>query len=89
MNLYSHVHGLPSITLFGLTNDWRLLHQKVDRLQEFDNDGRDMTKWRKLLTPVLDEFIKTKSSMSNRNFWQKICHFSAILLYHAGSVNKL
>jgi len=35
-----------------------------------------------VLTPVLDELIKTKSGINNRNFWQKICHFTT---YGCGS----
>jgi len=69
--------GLPSITLLGSTNDWKLLRQKIDRLQEFDNDNGEITKWHKLLSSVLDMLIKTKSGIDNRSFWQKICHYSS------------
>jgi len=68
--------GLPSITLLGSVVDWTLLRQRVDRLLEFDNQDGDMKKWHKLLTGVLDEFIKTKSGAVNYKFWQKICDFS-------------
>ena len=69
--------GLPSVTLLGSVDDWKLLRQKVDRLLEFDNHGGDMKKWHGLLTGVLDEFIKTKSGVANNEFWQKICDFSS------------
>ena len=68
--------GLPSVTLLGTVDDWKLLHQRVDRLLEFDNQGGDMKKWHRLLTGVLDEFIKTKSGVANIEFWQKIYDFS-------------
>jgi len=61
--------GLPSITLLGSVNDWKLLRQKVDHLLEFDNDNSNMMVWHKLLSSVLDEFIKTKTGIDNSNFW--------------------
>jgi len=69
--------GLPSVTLLGSVDDWKVLHQRVDRLLEFDNQDGDMKKWHKLLTGVLDEFIKTTSGIDNSKFWQKICDFSS------------
>ena len=69
--------GLPSVTLLGSLDDWKLLHQRADRFLEFDNQSGDMKKWHELLTGVLDEFIKTKSGVLNNKFWQKICHFSS------------
>jgi len=74
--------GLSSITLLGSIDDWKMIRQKVNRLKEFDNEDGNMTKWYELLTPVLDELIKTKSGINNRNFWQKICHFTS---YGCGS----
>ena len=68
--------GLPSVTLLGTVDDWKLLRHKVDRLLEFDNQGGDMKKWHRLLTGVLDEFIKTKTGVANIEFWQKIYDFS-------------
>ena len=67
--------GLPSITLLGSVDDWKLLRHRVDRLLEFDNQGGDMNKWHRLLTGVLDEFIKTKSGVANIEFWQKMYDF--------------
>jgi len=69
--------GLPSVTLLGSFDDWKSLRQKVDRLLEFDNQDGHMNKWHKLLTSVLDEFLKTRSGVANTEFWQKICHFSS------------
>jgi len=69
--------GLPSVTLLGSVDDWKLLRQRVDRLLEFDNQNGDMKKWHKLLAGVLDEFVKTSSGVANNIFWQKICDFSS------------
>ena len=67
--------GLPSITLLGTINDWKLLRDKVDRLLEFDTKDGLMKKWLELLTVVLDEFVETKSGVDNMEFWDRICHF--------------
>ena len=67
--------GLPSITLLGTANDWRLLRSKVDRLLEFDNEDGLMKKWWDLLSVVLDEFVKTKCGIDNMDFWDRICHY--------------
>ena len=69
--------GLPSVTLLGSVEDWKLLRQRIDRLLEFNNQEGDMKKWHRLLTGVLDEFVKTKSGVVNNKFWQKICDFSS------------
>ena len=69
--------GLPSVTLLGSVDDWKMLHQRVNRLLEFDNRSGIMKKWHKLLNIVLGEFIKTKSGVANIKFWQKICDFSS------------
>ena len=68
--------GLPSITLLGTVDDWKLLRSKVDRLLEFDTKDGLMKKWLELLTVVLDEFVETKCGVDNMEFWDRICHFS-------------
>ena len=67
--------GLPSITLLGTIDDWKLLRSKVDRLLEFDTKDGLMKKWLELLTVVLDEFVETKSGVDNMEFWDRICHY--------------
>ena len=67
--------GLPSITLLGTIDDWKLLRSKVDRLLEFDTKDGLMKKWLELLTAVLDEFLETKSGVDNMKFWDRICHY--------------
>ena len=68
--------GLPSITLLGSVNDWKLLRSKVDRLLEFDTKDGLMKKWLELLTVVLDEFVETKCGVDTMEFWDRICHYS-------------
>ena len=67
--------GLPSITLLGTVDDWKLLRSKVDRLLEFDTKDGLMKKWLELLTVVLDEFVDTKCGVDNMEFWDRICHY--------------
>ena len=67
--------GLPSITLLGTVDDWKLLRSKVDRLLEFDTKDGLMKKWLELLTVVLDEFVETKCGVDNMEFWDRICHY--------------
>ena len=67
--------GLPSITLLGSVDDWKLLRSKVDRLLEFDTKDGLMKKWLELLTVVLDEFVETKCGVDNMEFWDRICHY--------------
>ena len=73
---YCLLCGLPSITLLGSIDDWKLLRGKVDRLLEFDTKDGLMKKWLELLTVVLDEFVETKSGVDNMEFWDRICHYS-------------
>ena len=72
---YCILCGLPSITLLGSIDDWKLLRSKVDRLLEFDTKDGLMKKWLELLTVVLDEFVETKSGVDNMEFWDQICHY--------------
>jgi len=67
--------GLPSITLLGSVDDWKLLRSKVDCLLEFDTKDGLMKKWLELLTVVLNEFVETKC-VDNMEFWDRICHYS-------------
>ena len=67
--------GLPSITLLGSVDDWKLLRSKIDRLLEFDTKDGLMKKWLELLTVVLDEFVETKCGVDNMEFWDRICHY--------------
>lgn len=70
--------GIPTVTLEGTPEDWRLLRQKIDRLPEFDIQGKDcsMKKWRALLAPVLDHFVKSANGKPNIDFWDTVCSHS-------------
>ena len=72
---YSLLCGLPSITLLGSVDDWKLLRSKVDCLLEFDTKDGVMKEWVELLSVVLDEFVETKCGVGNMEFWDRICHY--------------
>merc|ERR1719265_2235508 len=43
--------GIPNVTLLGTTADWRALRAKIDRLPQYDLEGKQMTAWHKMLAP--------------------------------------
>mmetsp|Transcript_31528 Transcript_31528/g.36779 ORF Transcript_31528/g.36779 Transcript_31528/m.36779 type:complete len:403 (+) Transcript_31528:150-1358(+) len=73
--------GIPNVTLLGSSEDWHLLRQKLDRLLQYDiraTGGKDvdpvMEEWHKLLSKVIDEFIKSVEGNPNLKFWDTVAH---------------
>jgi hypothetical protein len=63
--------GIPNITLAGTEDDWVALRTRTEEL------GRLMTPkfskyWMPLLSPVLDEFVKSYRGDVNHDFWQSM-----------------
>lgn len=67
--------GIPNVTLEGSPADWEALRSKIDRLPSYDIAGKDqvMSKWHKLLCPVLDEFVIAAKGNPDLAFWDRIC----------------
>jgi len=66
--------GIPNVTLEGKPEDWEALRSKIDRLPSYDCAGKDvMSKWHRLLCPVLDEFVASAKGNPNLAFWDRIC----------------
>mmetsp|Transcript_12600 Transcript_12600/g.21009 ORF Transcript_12600/g.21009 Transcript_12600/m.21009 type:complete len:397 (+) Transcript_12600:147-1337(+) len=72
--------GIPNVTLEGTPDDWRLLREKIDRLPSYDvTDGNEQAKppvmkmWHSLLSPVLDQFIKSSEGNVDLPFWDTVC----------------
>jgi len=67
--------GIPEVTLEGTLEDWEALRSKIDRLPSYDIAGKDqvMSKWHKLLCPVLDEFVASARGSPDLAFWDRIC----------------
>lgn len=66
--------NLPSVTLLGEVDDWIQIRNRANKLLEFDLENKEMTKWAKLLFPVLDNFVKTAQGNPDVNWWNKIAH---------------
>jgi len=67
--------GIPNVTLEGTPEDWEALRRKIDRLPSYDIPGKDqvMSKWHKLLCPVLDKFVAAAKGNHDLAFWDRIC----------------
>ena len=77
--------GIPGVTLKGTIGDWYLLRQKINQIKTFGEKLalQELEWWSKILTYVVDNFIKSYvessstpfSMVSNNDFWQK-CVYS-------------
>lgn len=56
--------GIPSITLEGTPDDWKLLREKTQKLGEFG-----VKKWTDKLDPILAEFVLASEGKPNLDFW--------------------
>lgn len=73
--------GIPTVTLEGTGDDWRLLRQKIDRLPQYDissssttqSPNNIMSEWHGMLSKVLDEFVKSKEGNPDLHFWDTVC----------------
>ena len=59
--------GIPSITLQGTPDDWRLVLEKTRRLEAYG-----LGQWTKSLEPILKEFIRAAEGKPKQSFWQDI-----------------
>lgn len=56
--------GIPSVTLEGTPDDWKLLREKTRKLGEFG-----VKKWTDKLDPILAEFVLASEGKPNLKFW--------------------
>jgi len=56
--------GIPSVTLEGTPDDWKLLREKTQKLGEFG-----VKKWTDKLDPILAEFVSASEGKPNLKFW--------------------
>jgi Domain of unknown function (DUF4419) len=61
------VCGIPEITLEGTTADWRELASRAERLDSFG-----LGRWRMMLRPVLQQFIRAAQGNIDTGFWRSI-----------------
>jgi hypothetical protein len=70
--------GIPSVTLLGERSDWEGVLVRIEKLREY---GAECQAWYGLLQPVIRRFVLAfdadyGSSEENRDFWQRVAHFS-------------
>ena len=66
--------GIENIHFTGTEKDWKKIIEKVEKLDEYDVDG----KWKsysKGLLEVLNEFLSTYQDNPNVDYWNKIMNF--------------
>ncbi|KAH7064407.1 hypothetical protein BKA63DRAFT_525332 [Paraphoma chrysanthemicola] len=64
--------GIPSVTLLGEKADWIDIRRRIDKLSHF---GDEPTQFARLLSPILDHFIRTFDDANDAkvvDFWTKI-----------------
>lgn len=61
--------GIPSITLAGTADDWRVIRDRVDRLAAMD---LGLEKWCRSLAPIADQFVRAAEGHADPAFWQRI-----------------
>ena len=62
------VCGIPSITLTGSADDWRLVASKTKQLRICQG----LNSWIDRLMPILQEFVAAANGKANQTFWQNI-----------------
>ncbi|KAK2813731.1 hypothetical protein FQN50_000129 [Emmonsiellopsis sp. PD_5] len=76
--------GLPSVTLLGTIEDWKMIRQKVEKLPIY---GEEPAMWHKRLDPILRMLVRTFSQPKSEavtQFWQTICDSSGGSTMHPG-----
>lgn len=56
--------GIPSVTLEGTPDDWKLLREKTRKLGEFG-----VSEWTDRLDPILEQFVAASEGMPDADFW--------------------
>lgn len=69
--------GIPSVTLEGAPDDWRLLREKTRKLGEFG-----VKKWTDKLDPILAEFVLASEGKPNLKFWWDMAIKGRPLSFH-------
>ncbi|EFC48394.1 predicted protein [Naegleria gruberi] len=68
--------GIPCVTILGTLQDWTLMRQKVNRLDDFG-----MGWWRKVLALIIDRIIETaqKDTLTDelKLFWNGVARFDS------------
>lgn len=57
--------------MLGQVEDWVKLRRKIDRLKDFDVDGR-INEWYDLLVIIMDKLVESAQGKDCLEFWDKI-----------------
>ena len=69
--------GIPSVTLEGTPDDWKLLREKTRKLGEFG-----VKEWTDRLDPILAEFVLASEGKPNLKFWWDMAIKGRPLSFH-------
>ncbi|CAM9798884.1 unnamed protein product [Hapterophycus canaliculatus] len=76
---FTFMCGIPSVTLMGTIEDWKLLRAKIERLLDFEVEenpqGKVMERWVGYLRKVADGFVESAEhpdSAETLEFWDKV-----------------
>lgn len=69
--------GIPEVTLEGTVADWQELRRRVDRLAEYgrQTNQEPLIWWQQILTPVVDQFVKSRVGQVNNDWWQSCANY--------------
>lgn len=59
--------GIPSITIEGTAEDWKLVLQKTKALEKYE-----LGWWTKQLYPILNQFVKAAQKQEDKDFWRNM-----------------
>jgi hypothetical protein len=65
--------GIPSITLEGAGDDWKVLAERVQGFREFG-----LGSWLEVLSPILDQFALASQGDVDSSFWRSIYKFDSM-----------
>jgi hypothetical protein len=65
--------GIPTITLEGTHEDWKVLARRAQGFQEFG-----LGSWLDVLAPILDQFVLASQGDVDRTFWRSLYKFNSM-----------
>ena len=64
--------GIPTITLEGTHEDWKVLAERVQDFREFG-----LGSWLDVLSPILDQFARASQGDVDQAFWRSLYKFKS------------
>ena len=73
--------GIPHVTLAGTKEDWLAILSRLNKLDSWDDKTRH---WKRLLQPIIINFIQTFDGETDTEFWSHVVHSQS---YGSGSTS--